>query len=119
MELVAATLSVKISALLQKETQLLNVKETFRTDSEVVLGYIRNESRKFKVFVANRIELIRDHTDIYQWHYGGTKDNLADYSSRGTDVANDQAVQKWFLGPPLLWKSEAEWTIQDNKGRIL
>ena len=61
----AATLSVKISALLQKETQLLNVKETFRTDSEVVLGYIRNESRKFKVFVANRIELIRDHTDIY------------------------------------------------------
>ena len=65
MELVAATLSVKISALLQKETQLLNVKETFRTDSEVVLGYIRNESRKFKVFVANRIELIRDHTDIY------------------------------------------------------
>ena len=32
-ELVAATLSVKISALLQKELQLLNVKETFLTDS--------------------------------------------------------------------------------------
>ena len=66
MELVAATLSVKISALLQKELQLLNVKETFWTDSEVVLGYIRNESRKFKVFVANRTEMIRDHTDIHQ-----------------------------------------------------
>ena len=119
MELVAATLSVKISALLQKETQLLNVKETFQTDSEVVLGYIRNESRKFKVFVANRIELIRDHTDIHQWHYVGTKDSPADYSSRGIDVANDQAVQKWFRGPSFLWKPEAKWTIQDNKGRIL
>ena len=66
MELVAATLSVKISALLQKELQPLNVKETFWTDREVVLGYIQNESRKFKVFVANRIAVIRDHTNIHQ-----------------------------------------------------
>ena len=91
MELVSATLSVKISVLQQKELQLLNVKEIFWTDSEV-LGYIRNESRKFKVFVTNRIEMIRDHTAIQQWHYIGTKDNPADYSSRGTDVANNQAV---------------------------
>ena len=119
MELVAATLSVKISALLQKELQLLNVKETFWTDSKVVLGYIRHESRKLKVFVANRIELIRYHTDIHQWHYVGTKDKPADYSSRGIDVANDQAVQKWFGGPSFLWKPEAEWTIQDNRGKIL
>ena len=114
-----ATLSVKISALLQKELQLLNVKETVWTDSEVVLGYIRNESRKFKVFVADRIELIRDHTDIHQWHYVGTKDNPSDYSSRGIDVANDQTVQKWSLGPSFMWKPEAEFTIQDNKRRIL
>ena len=60
MELVSAPLSFKISALLQKELQLLNVKKTFWTDSEVVIRYIRNESRKFKVFVANRIEMIRD-----------------------------------------------------------
>ena len=40
MEFVAAFLSVKISALLQKELRLFNVKETLWTDSEVVLGYI-------------------------------------------------------------------------------
>ena len=119
MELVAATLSVKVSRLLPKELQLLNVKETFWTDSEVVLGYIQNESRKFKVFVANRIEIIRDHTEIHQWHYIGTKDNPADYSSRGIDVANDQAVQKWFWGPSFEWKPEAEWAIQDNIATIL
>ena len=119
MELVTATLSVKILALLQNELQLLNVKETFWTDSKVVLGYIRNESRKFKVFVANGIELIRDHTGLHQWHYVGTKKNPADCSSRGIDVANDQAVRKWFRGPSFLWKPEAELTIQDKKGRIL
>ena len=71
MELVAATLSVKISALLWMELQLLNVWETFWIDSEVVLGYIQNESRKFKVFVANMIEMIKDHTDVYQWKPDG------------------------------------------------
>ena len=34
-------------------------------------------------------------------------------------MANDQAVQKQFQGPFFLWKPEVEWTIQDNKGRIL
>ena len=61
-----ATLSVTISALLQTELQLLNVKETFWADSEVVLGYIRNESRKFKMFVANKIDLIKDHPGVHQ-----------------------------------------------------
>ena len=91
----------------------------FWTDIEVVLGYIRNKSRKFKVFVANKIEMIRDHTDIHQWHYTGTKDNSADYSSRSIDVANDQAIQKWFREPSFRSKAEAEWTIQDEKGGIL
>ena len=63
--------------------------------------------------------MIRHHTDIHQWHYIGTKDNPADYSSRGIDVTNNQAVQKWFQGPSFLWKPEAEWTIPDNKGRMV
>ena len=87
--------------------------------SDVVLGYNQNESRKLKVFVVNWIEMIRDHTDIHQWHYVGTKDNPANYSSRGIDGANDQAVQRWFHRRSFLWKPEAEWTIQDNRGKIL
>ena len=63
MELVAATLSVKISAFLKRELQMNCDKEIFWTDSEVTLGYIRNESKKFKSFIANRIELIREHSE--------------------------------------------------------
>ena len=32
---------------------------TFCTDSKVVLGYIQNESRRFYVYVVNRVQLIR------------------------------------------------------------
>ena len=58
MELVATTLSVKMSALLKRELQMNCDNKIFWTDSEVTLGYIRNMSKKFKIFVANRIKLI-------------------------------------------------------------
>ena len=54
MELVGATLSVKQSALLRKELQYPDIKEVSWTDSQAVLGYIANESRKLKMFLANR-----------------------------------------------------------------
>ena len=66
MELVAATLSVKIPALLKREEQMNYDKEIFWTDSEVNLGDIRNQSKKFKIFVANSIELIREHSEAEQ-----------------------------------------------------
>ena len=58
MELIAVTLSVKISVMLQKEFQLAITRESFWTDRQAVLDYIRNKSRKFKVFVTNRVEMI-------------------------------------------------------------
>ena len=92
MELVAATLSVKISALLKRELQMNCDKEIFWTDSEVTLGYSRNESKNCKNFVANRIELIREHSEAEQWHYINTKENPAGYISRGISMGNRDKV---------------------------
>lgn len=64
LELTAATLSVKIASLLRQELRLLCVNEYFWTDSEVVLGYLKNQTKRFKVFVANRIEVIRSNSKI-------------------------------------------------------
>ena len=54
LELVAAT-SVKMTKFLRKELNIDNLQETFWSDSKVLLGYIRNTTKKFKKFVANRI----------------------------------------------------------------
>ena len=51
MELVAATLSVKLSALLKRELQMNYGKEIFWKDSEVTLGYIKNKSKKFEILL--------------------------------------------------------------------
>ena len=105
MELVAATLTVKQSVLLRKELQYPDMKEAFWTDSQAVLGYIANESRKFKIFVANRVEMIKEDSDPTQWFYVSSKENPADYSSRGVEANNVNVVKTWFEGPSFLWRS--------------
>ena len=58
LELVAATLSVKISVMLRKELQFSDLEDMYLTDSEAVLGFITNQSKRFKIFVANTVEMI-------------------------------------------------------------
>lgn len=59
LELTAAVLSVKVSLFLKRELNLQIEREYFWTDSKVVLGYINNEARRFHVYVANRVPIIR------------------------------------------------------------
>ena len=52
-ELVAVVLSMKIAALIRTQLDIEWKNETFWTD-KVVLSCIYNNTKKFKIFVANR-----------------------------------------------------------------
>ena len=78
LELAATTISVKIGDILKKELKYEDVEDHYWTDSKVVLGFISNESSRFHVYVANRVQLIHDHPTPSQWHYVDTALNTAD-----------------------------------------
>ena len=105
LELMAATLSAKIGSKIKKEIQLKINYEIYWTDSQVVLGYINNKSKRFKIFVANRVTLINELTNAEDWHYVDSKDNPADEASRGVDPKRWKK-SKWFEGPSFLWKKD-------------
>ena len=44
-------------------------KEYFWIDSKKPLCYISNSSKRFKIFIANKIQFICDRSDIAQGHY--------------------------------------------------
>ncbi|XP_038063112.1 uncharacterized protein LOC119733815 [Patiria miniata] len=69
LELNAAVVSVRVSALVQRELDYQDYSEVFWTDSQVVLGYIAIDACRFHVFVANRVQIIRDHTEPSQWRH--------------------------------------------------
>ena len=109
LELVAAVLSVKISNMIKKELQLQELDEAFWTDSRVVLGYIANDTRAFKTFVANRVHMIQENSNVKQWKYVPTKENPADDTSKGMNFKNFANIDRWFQGPKFLWKPPSSW----------
>lgn len=108
LELSAALLAVRVSSFLGEEMQYpCDMKHTFYSDSQVVLGYISNDARRFHTFVANRVQQIRDRTEPSQWKYICTEDNPADHASRGTSVA-ELMSSNWFHGPAFLRETSPE-----------
>lgn len=83
LELMAATLAVKVDTMLKKELQLLLSDSKFWTDSTAVLKYIANETIRFKTFVANRVATILRASRAEQWSYISSQLNPADYAFRG------------------------------------
>ena len=104
LELTAAVVSVKISSLLNEELSYSHIENYFWTDSQVVLGYIANEAKRFHVFVANRVQQIRDSTDVSQWRFVKGKDNPADEGSRGLTAKALAGSARWLMGPAFLWE---------------
>ena len=105
LELMAATLSAKVGHKLKKELQYPINYETYWTDSQVVMGYIKNHSKRYKVFVANRVTLINKLTNAEDWKYVQSKNNPADEASRGVNPKKWKN-SSWFEGPKFLWKRE-------------
>ena len=87
------------------------MKEIFWTDSKTVLGYINNDSRRFHVFVGNRVQEIQERTSPNQWHYVGTKSNPADIASRGAGAQELIDNPLWWYGPDFLWNASEDWNF--------
>ncbi|KAK7104060.1 uncharacterized protein [Littorina saxatilis] len=105
LELAAAVVAAEVGHAIKQELSYTISEEFFWTDSRVVLGYINNEARRFHVFVANRVQKIRNLSDPSQWHYVPSEDNPADHASRGLRAA-ELMHSKWFSGPKFLWETK-------------
>ena len=103
LELTAATVAVKLGALVKGELKVENVKMFYYTDSTVTLGYICNDVRRFRVFVANRHQLIRSYSEKEEWRHVDTKENPADDASRGLAMGQEDKVKRWLNGPEFLY----------------
>ena len=131
LELAAATTSARMSEFLRAELSYPKLDEYYWTDSQVVLGYVKNEARRFHVYVANRVQQIREMTDPNAWMYVDTSLNPADDASRGLTARRLLNGSRWLTGPEFLWEdgpfevkqseehplSEAD--IEVKKGKVL
>ena len=115
LELTAAVCSVKISQQLRRELEYHIDRVYFWTDGKVVRRHISNEtqSRRFHVFVANRVQEIQENTAIDQWKHIESKENTADEASRGMK-ARELLESRWITGPAFLWEKETPWLTSNG-----
>jgi hypothetical protein len=92
--------------MLHKELNYEEIIDVYWTDSKVVLGYINNDAKRFHIFVANRVQQIREYTNPSQWRYIESKENPADDASRGLSPQELISNPRWLSGPEFLWKSD-------------
>ena len=107
LELTAAALLAKYGKFIKKELQLECTHETFWTNNKVILGYIQNNTKSFKIFEANRIHQIHESYRVGQWRYVPSKLNPADHASRVLGIADPAGqTSTWIHGPKFLWQKE-------------
>ncbi|XP_054652021.1 uncharacterized protein LOC129192244 [Dunckerocampus dactyliophorus] len=106
LELCAAVLAVEIAEMIVAEMDETFDDITYYTDSKVVLGYIHNQSRRFYVYVHNRVQRILQSPCSGQWKYVHTDLNPADIGSRSVTPAVLNSTI-WFTGPTFLQNTPA------------
>lgn len=90
--------------MIRKELDVKIDEEIYYSDSKVVLGYIQNESSRFYMYVANRVQMIRNTAEPSQWRYIDTASNPADLATRC--LSPDKLLESWWTsGPEFLWST--------------
>lgn len=101
-----------LSRLYKMVTKALDIKfngSFFWTDSTIVLGWIQTSPHLLKTFVANRISEIQSNTNINSWRYVSSKENPADFLSRGVEPSLLKSLISWWHGPSFLIGSSESW----------
>jgi hypothetical protein len=112
LKLSAAVVATRLDKMVRNEIEISIDASIFWTDSTTVLGYILNEEKRFKTFVANRVAVIHETTVPSQWKYVSTRLNPADDASRGLSADALLHNERWLSGPDFLCKTEDHWPSQ-------
>ena len=108
-------LGAKMSKMI---TDSLNIKDLlvyYWVDSTIVLGWLRDvkNNRRWKQFVSNRVNQIRNLANTGNYRYVSSGDNVADLATRGVEMKNLIDCQLWWKGPEWLRKNhDRDWPLE-------
>ena len=114
LELMAALIGSRISLKIKKSFKDEKIKLYCWSDSAISLQWIKNTEVRWKTFIENRVQEIRENTDPVQWRHCPGSHNPADVSSRGTNATTLKSSSLWWGGPEWLQEPENKWPQRVN-----
>ncbi|XP_064648547.1 uncharacterized protein LOC135500823 [Lineus longissimus] len=109
LELMAAVLGHRLTQKITTVLKYSMMNVTYWTDSMDVVHWVRNQSRQFKTFVANRVSDLQSDTLPSQWRFVPGVLNPADVATRGMTAREFTSKNVWFDGPDFLYADEDCW----------
>ena len=109
LELQSGVVAIETVIYIREYVGLNISKCIYFTDSTVVYFQIQSEDKKFKVFVANRLNKIRIASSPSDWRHVPTNLNPADIVSRGALPSDPEPWRRFHKGPAFLRLPSEEW----------
>lgn len=114
LELCGAHLLAKLVAKV-KSSLSTNITKTYAwTDSMVVLGWLQGDSQRWKQYVSNRVEQIKEIIPADDWNHVRSEQNSADCASRGLLPSQLQQFSPWWEGPSWLKNDYSEYQTKET-----
>ena len=110
-ELCGAVLNKRLKTFIEKESRYKFTKFYHIVDSQIVYGMVQKESYGFNTFAATRIGEIQQGTNKDDWYWVESKNNIADWITRGRKPAEIGLNSIWQTGPEFLRFPQHEWPI--------
>jgi hypothetical protein len=109
LELQAAVLATRLADSVVQNHDINFNEIHFWSDSKTVLLLIRSDGKKFQQFVAHRVGEIQESTNVNQWHWVPTKENVADEATRDCTKCDLTPSSRWLNGPSFLRLEKEKW----------
>ncbi|XP_018313929.1 uncharacterized protein [Mycetomoellerius zeteki] len=109
LELSAALLLARLIDRVRESLSSLQLQMHLWSNSTITLNWIASASRRWSVFVANRVGEIQRLTQIESWRHISSVDNPADVLSRGLNPHDLISNAKWWSGPNFLKQDDSQW----------
>ncbi|XP_071642941.1 uncharacterized protein [Temnothorax longispinosus] len=109
LELAAVLLLSQLVSKVKVAIGLTDIPIFLWSDSTITLNWISSPSRRWTVFVANRVGEIQRTSDIDSWRHISSASNPADIISRGLEPHDLLSSPLWWHGPEFLASIEEYW----------
>lgn len=118
LELQAAILGARLAHSIAESHKLKYTQRIFWTDSRDVLCWLNADHRKYNQFVAFRVSELLDLTDVSEWKWISTKQNVADEATKWQKPPVLNPSSRWFRAPDFLWRARRDWPASATNNGI-
>ncbi|XP_062538335.1 uncharacterized protein LOC134206621 [Armigeres subalbatus] len=99
LELQSAVIGARLANTISKALSFQIHQHFYWTDARDVLCWLRSDHRRYSPFVGWRVSEILETTEIRNWKWISSRNNVADEATKWSRNPNLNCSSRWFRGP--------------------